>query len=259
MERVRNNAEEEEEDVAMSGQQRGGGCNYGDALYWDGRYLEEGGAAFDWYQRYAALRPFVRKFVQTSSRVLMAGCGSSLMSEDMIKDGYAEIMNIDISAIVIEMMKRKYAVVRQLKYMQMDVRDMSFFSDESFDCVIDKGTLDSLMCGPDAPLSAAQMIQEVNRLLKPGGIFILITYGDPSARVHHMNQEGCCWKIVLYVMPRPGFQVRPGSSSRKSFAEPVPLTEKGQLPDSFVPEDPDSHYIYICSKLPQGLIQPLVQ
>lgn len=77
MERVRNNAEEEEEDVAMSGQQRGGGCNYGDALYWDARYLEEGGAAFDWYQRYAALRPFVRKFVQTSSRVLMAGCGSS--------------------------------------------------------------------------------------------------------------------------------------------------------------------------------------
>lgn len=37
------------------------------------------------------------------------------MSEDMIKDGYTEIMNIDISAIVIEMMKRKYAVVRQLK------------------------------------------------------------------------------------------------------------------------------------------------
>lgn len=37
------------------------------------------------------------------------------MSEDMVKDGYAEIMNIDISAIVIEMMRRKYAAVRQLK------------------------------------------------------------------------------------------------------------------------------------------------
>jgi EEF1A lysine methyltransferase 4 len=33
----------------------------------------------------------------------------------MVKDGYVEIMNIDISAIVIEMMRRKYAVVRQLK------------------------------------------------------------------------------------------------------------------------------------------------
>jgi hypothetical protein len=77
MERVRNNEEEEEEDEAMSAQQRGGGCNYGDALYWDARYLEEGGAAFDWYQQYAALRPFVRKFVPNSSRVLMVGCGSA--------------------------------------------------------------------------------------------------------------------------------------------------------------------------------------
>lgn len=47
--------------------------------------------------------------------------------------------------------------------MQMDVRDMSFFPDESFDGVIDKGTLDSLMCGTDAPLSATQMLGEVSR------------------------------------------------------------------------------------------------
>lgn len=51
--------------------------NYGDALYWDLRYMEEGGAAFDWYQRYSALRPFVRKFVPTPARVLMVGCGSA--------------------------------------------------------------------------------------------------------------------------------------------------------------------------------------
>lgn len=55
-------------------------CNtykYGDALYWDARYVEEGGASFDWYQRYSALRPFVRKFVPASSRVLMVGCGNA--------------------------------------------------------------------------------------------------------------------------------------------------------------------------------------
>ncbi|KAJ3683835.1 hypothetical protein LUZ60_014062 [Juncus effusus] len=235
-----------EDKEEQGAQQRG--FNYGDALYWDGRYLEEGGASFDWYQRYAALRPFVRKFVPDDCRVLMAGCGSALMSEDMVKDGYVEIMNIDVSSIVIEMMRRKYALVSQLKYMQMDVRDMSFFSDESFDCVIDKGTLDSLMCGQDAPLSASQMIQEVSRLLQPGGIFILITYGDPSVRINHLNQPGCSWKIILYIIPRPGFQLKPSTSSRKSFTEPVPLTEAGQLPADFSPEDPDSHYIYICKK-----------
>lgn len=50
--------------------------NYGDALYWDSRYVQEAGS-FDWYQRYSALRPFVRHYVSTSSRVLMVGCGNA--------------------------------------------------------------------------------------------------------------------------------------------------------------------------------------
>uniref|UniRef100_A0A0D9X2E2 Methyltransferase type 11 domain-containing protein n=1 Tax=Leersia perrieri TaxID=77586 RepID=A0A0D9X2E2_9ORYZ len=147
----------------------------------------------------------------------MIGCGSALMSEDMVDDGYMEIVNIDISSVVIEIMRKKHFDIPQLQYMQMDVRDMSIFSDESFDCAIDKGTLDSLM----------------------------ITYGDPSVRVRHLNQPGCNWKIVLYILPRPGFN----GKTKRSVVDPVPMTESGRLPDGFVPEDPDSHYIYVCKKL----------
>ncbi|KAL6288583.1 hypothetical protein ACE6H2_006093 [Prunus campanulata] len=118
--------------------------NYGDALYWDARYVEEGGS-FDWYQRYSSLRPFVRNYISTSSRVLMVGCGNAVMSEDMVADGYEDIMNVDISSVAIDMMKRKYEHIPQLKCMfpiqldmQMDVRDMSVFPDESFEGVIDK-------------------------------------------------------------------------------------------------------------------------
>ncbi|KAG2647251.1 hypothetical protein PVAP13_2KG581600 [Panicum virgatum] len=188
----------------------GRSLSYGEAEYWDARYVEEGGAPYDWYQRYDALRPFVLRFAPPASRLLMIGCGSA--------------------------------------HLRMDVRDMSMFPDESFDCAIDKGTLDSLMCGVDAPLSAAQMVLEVDRLLKPGGVFILITYGDPSVRVPHLNQPGCKWKIVLYILPRPGFT----GKIRRHVLDPVPLTERGRLPDGFVPEDPDSHYVYACEKM-QGL------
>ncbi|PON74319.1 Methyltransferase type [Parasponia andersonii] len=111
--------------------------NYGDALYWDARYIQEGGS-FDWYQRYSALRPFVRKYFLISSRVLMVGCGNAVMSEDMVKDGYEDIMNIDISSVAIDMMRKKHECIPQLKYMQMDVRDMSFFPDGSFGGVLDK-------------------------------------------------------------------------------------------------------------------------
>ncbi|KAG4979223.1 hypothetical protein JHK85_033181 [Glycine max] len=193
--------------------------NYGEAGYWDARYIQEGGS-FDWYQRYSALRPFVRNFIPLSSRILMVGCGNAVMSEDMVKDGYEDIVNIDISSVAIDMMRTKYEYIPQLKYMQMDVRDMSLFPDESFDGVIDKGTLDSLMCGTDAPISAAQMLAETTKT----------------------------WRDLYFA--RPGFQ-KPESStpSRKSYLEPIPLTEKGLLPADFVLEDPDSHYIYVCKKI----------
>ncbi|XP_020526621.1 methyltransferase-like protein 13 isoform X2 [Amborella trichopoda] len=173
--------------------------NYGDALYWDTRYIQEAGP-FDWYQRYSALRPFIHRYIPKSSPILMLGCGNAVMSEDMVKDGYEDIVNIDISSVVIDMMIKKYEHVPQLKYMQMDVRDMSFFFNDSFDSIIDKGTLDSLMCGTNAPISAAQMLGEVSRLLKPGGIYMLITYGDPSVRMPHLNQSKYGWKITLYII-----------------------------------------------------------
>ncbi|KAF4346887.1 hypothetical protein G4B88_014995 [Cannabis sativa] len=251
--------------------------NYGDALYWDARYIQEGGS-FDWYQRYSALRPFVRNYFPTSSRVLMVGCGNAVMSEDMVKDGYEDIMNIDISSVAIEMMKRKHVNTPQLKYMQMDVRDMSIFPDESFDGVLDKGlnilitfgfihriaiifTNFFVSCGTDAPVSTSQMLGEVSRLLKPGGIYMLydrllnrplcqITYGDPRVRMPHLNKPVYNWKIMLYIIPRPGFKKRDGdSSSTRPSLEPIPTTENGLLPTDFILEDPDSHFIYICKKL----------
>ncbi|KAF3495608.1 hypothetical protein DY000_02056773 [Brassica cretica] len=82
----------------------------------------------------------------------------------------------------------------------MDVRDMSCFEYEYFDTVIDKGTLDSLMCGDDAPLSATRMLGEVSRLIKPGGTCFLITYGDPKVRMHHLIPSAYNWNIFLYIL-----------------------------------------------------------
>ncbi|CAM8970710.1 unnamed protein product [Rhodiola kirilowii] len=221
--------------------------NYGDALYWDARYVQDAGS-FDWYQRYSSLRPFIRKYVATSSRVLMVGCGNAVISEDMVNDGYEDITNIDISSVAIDLMRAKYELTPQLKYLQMDVRDMSFFSDDTFDSIIDKGTLDSLMCGSSAILSSTQMLGEVCRLLKPGGIYMLITYGDPTVRMPHLMRPAYNWTITLYIIPRPGVESKTETSSKKAM-EPVSTTEKGLLPPDYILEDPDSHFIYVCRKM----------
>jgi SAM-dependent methyltransferase len=106
----------------------GGECrsnDYGAAAYWDARYSSPspsstattgggGGAFFDWYQAYPALRPLLRARLPASSRVLMLGCGNSLLSEDMVKDGYEEVVNVDISSVVIEQMREKHVDIPQL-------------------------------------------------------------------------------------------------------------------------------------------------
>lgn len=48
------------------------------------------------------------------------------MSEDMVKDGYEDIMNIDISSVAIEMMRRKYEHIPQLKCI---IQDENIFTD----------------------------------------------------------------------------------------------------------------------------------
>ncbi|KAJ6899702.1 hypothetical protein NC652_025989 [Populus alba x Populus x berolinensis] len=45
----------------------------------------------------------------------------------------------------------------------MDVRDMSEFQSGSFNAVIDKGTLDSILCGNDSRKNAPRMLKEVWR------------------------------------------------------------------------------------------------
>eukprot|EP00252_Welwitschia_mirabilis_P015597 TRINITY_DN3443_c0_g1_i2.p1 TRINITY_DN3443_c0_g1~~TRINITY_DN3443_c0_g1_i2.p1 ORF type:complete len:214 (+),score=17.39 TRINITY_DN3443_c0_g1_i2:284-925(+) len=136
--------------------------NYGEVGYWDSRYSQEV-RPFDWYQRYQDLKPFINAFVPKDGRVLMVGCGNAVISEEMVLDGYEEIVNIDLSTVVIGMMQKKYESIPQLKYIHMDARDMSYFPNDLFDSVIDKGTLDSLMCGISAPVCAARMLEEVSR------------------------------------------------------------------------------------------------
>ncbi|RLN27970.1 methyltransferase-like protein 13 [Panicum miliaceum] len=236
----------------------GGECrsnDYGAAAYWDARYSSSGSPAsgggefFDWYQSYAALRPLLRARVPAASRVLMLGCGNSLLSEDMAKDGYKDIVNVDISSVVIEQMREKHKEIPQLTYMQMDVRDMNFFGDESFDCVLNKGTLDAMMCADDAPDGASKMLAEVARLLRPHGIYLLITYGAPKERVPPLSQAGCSWSIALYIMPTPRYQLKMSKGAPQPTMEEVALREDGQLPPDYVLKDPESHFIYICHKL----------
>lgn len=154
-----------------------GNLNYSKKEFWNERFEKTTGN-FDWYADWSRLKTEYKKICNENSKFLMVGCGNSLMSNQMVKDGFKDITNIDISNIVIEKMKKEYP---EENFMEMDATNMTF-EDNKFDCVIDKGTLDALMCseGIDLP---KKLIQEMYRVTKVGGYFTIVTHGDPECRV----------------------------------------------------------------------------
>lgn len=56
------------------------------------------------------------------------------MSEDMVNDGYEDIMNIDISSVAIEMMRRKYEYIPQLKCIFWKINFFNFYEKSYITC-----------------------------------------------------------------------------------------------------------------------------
>lgn len=77
----------------------------------------------------------------------------------------------------------------------MDVRSLTYPS-SSFDCVIDKGTLDAILCGENSSKHANSMLAECQRVLRPGGCLLVITYGQPSSRLTYLEQKSYQWDVT---------------------------------------------------------------
>jgi 2-polyprenyl-3-methyl-5-hydroxy-6-metoxy-1,4-benzoquinol methylase len=101
---------------------------------------------FDWFKGYAELKELLNKILPNKQdRILMLGCGNSALSEEMYADGYSSIDNVDFSETVIKQMRERTVGQTGLRWHVMDISELKF-EDETFDVVLDKGTMDALMC-----------------------------------------------------------------------------------------------------------------
>lgn len=93
-----------------------------------------------------------------------------------------QVVNVDISPVVIEQMRLMDQLPGQT-WEVADCRSMPQYEDACFGSVLDKGTLDAVLCSSHGTADAAAYINEVYRLLTPGGVFLLISLGQPQARL----------------------------------------------------------------------------
>ena len=189
---------------------------FGSVQYWDDQYKSKPSTTYDWLQSYATLKPFMDKHVDRGHRILMVGCGNSLLTADMHADGFVNIVSTDVSAACIEQMNELHKDRPELKFEVADVTDMSQYKSHTFDTIIDKGTLDALCCSDTPREQCYRMVCEMNRLLKPAGKYLCISFGMPSRRLQFMQYASVPFKIT---------------------DEPI------------MPGETNPHYVYTCEKL----------
>ena len=192
--------------------------------YWESRYSSEN-TTYDWLLPYSQLRSIIlpRIHENADSEILIVGCGNSRIGEELYRDGYHNITNIDFSTTVIRQMAEKYREMEEMDFSEMNVTNLDFPS-ACFDMVFDKCTLDCLLCGDNSFQKASVMMQNVFRVLKPGGVYIIVSYGMPDARIGYLKSKFMNWNIEHARIAK------------------VPLEQFTSI------EHSQYHYIYICTK-----------
>jgi len=198
---------------------------YGKSQYWDERYTKDP-EPFDWYQRYSGIKDLISQYVKKSDNILQSGCGNSRLSEDMCEDGYQNISNIDISQVVVGQMIEKNREKNSMTWQQMNVTALEF-ADETFDAIVDKGTLDSILCGEGSTANTQKYCIEASRVLKSKGVLFIVSYGIPENRLQYLENEDYSWTVTTHTIPKPTVSA------------------------TAVPDTKDSnsvHYVYVCQK-----------
>ena len=187
---------ERERAAAAAGAEGAGGPSlYGSQGYWEARYraadLRAAAAKEEWYFGYDVLAALFRRHLDRSDRVLLLGCGMSTLTEDMANDGYADVVGVDYSRECIGRMREEFPESR-VEYRVMDVLDLQY-ADGECGALVDKGTLDTLCQNEDG--AAARMLREACRVLRDGGVFLSVSYGDKEDRLPLLLDGSLAWTL----------------------------------------------------------------
>ncbi|CAE7356991.1 EEF1AKNMT [Symbiodinium natans] len=174
------------------------------SVYWDARHARAGAAFFDWYVTFARLLHVFNVLLpspEASPEILEVGFGTSEIPLRLFENGWELVTAIDTSAEAVRLAKGRGQHQRKaaLQFLQMDARALEF-PDECFDVVLDKATLDTILCAGDGGGQAQAYLSEAYRVLKPRGLFLLVSHSGPSLRLHHLAQGHLLDRVVIILL-----------------------------------------------------------
>jgi SAM-dependent methyltransferase len=179
--------------------------NFGRMDYWNKCYEED--EHFSWYSEWNDIQPFFTELVpleleqdgtKQKPRVLLPGIGNDGSMVDMFDYGYTQMTAYDYAPEGVECAKRFFGD-RKCDVQVADARNLPFEND-SFDAILEKGTLDAIYLSGagDKTLAGRHLdmaVLEMARILREGGICMSITAACTDAVKQSFERcEG--WRMV---------------------------------------------------------------
>ncbi len=195
--------------------------NFGRMDYWNSMYKEE--ENFSWYSEWNDIQPFFTELVplefehseleedseraaandstpdkERQPRVLLPGIGNDGSMVDMYDYGYTHMTAYDYAPEGVECAKRFFGD-RSCELLTADARNLPF-EDDSFDAILEKGTMDAIYLSgaADKDLAAKHLdmaVSEMARTLRKGGICMSVTAACAGA-VKDSFERCNGWKMV---------------------------------------------------------------
>ena len=112
---------------------------------------------------------------------------------------------MDFSGVVIDYMKQKHKMYEEMDYALMDITMSPDIMPESFNLIFDKGTLDCVACNEvQTQKKIEAMLQNIYRILAPGGNFICVSRGTPETRLLYFTNSNFNWNVETQrILKRP--------------------------------------------------------
>ncbi|CAI5440059.1 unnamed protein product [Caenorhabditis angaria] len=165
--------------------------------YWDERFKTE--ENFEWLSGLKDFQHILQPIIPFDAKIAHIGCGSSQVSMQLYELGYHNITNIDYSEVLISNCKQNYP---HMKWITDDITSLENLEDQEFDIVFEKATIEAILVNEksawepsDSALRSLESIfSSICRILKPGGLFISVSFTQPHFRIPALLREKN-WRI----------------------------------------------------------------
>ena len=167
---------------------------YASCNYWEERY--KSGHNIEWYFDFNCLQPLIEPCIGTSgAAVLEIGCGDSPLISSL--EGRAlDLFGIDFSKTIIEGLITEQKKSSAAQYLYMDARKMTFQA-EQFDFIIDKGTIDAMLCDSKKGFAnVRQILSECVRVMKRTARIMLVSNMEFESDNFSETMQNCIIPVL---------------------------------------------------------------